>query len=125
MSELMMENIKIESEKLTATLAGSGLHLLADKLVDCFDSSGAINYLDITFEHEDTKELYSVTMSKLSGISQGEKIAILNAELNQAKKERDDLANEVNNALQSNDYYGGILNPIVERLCKLLDRIKG
>ena len=80
MSDLSMDNVVIEANKLSATLNGNALHVVADKLVDCFDSSGAVNYLDIAFEHHESKEVYNLTMIKQSGVSQGEVIARLKAD---------------------------------------------
>lgn len=121
--EMTMENVKIEGSKLSATMVGNALHLVADKLVDCFDESGAINYLDISFEHANSKEVYNLVMTKQSGISQGEKISILNAELEIARDASKRLTDVLCRALMSNDVYGGMLAPIVDDANALIEEL--
>lgn len=45
------------------------MHLFADAFGEQFYGSGATNFLTMSFEHGESKELFEVTMQKVSGES--------------------------------------------------------
>ena len=54
----------------------SPLHLLADSLIDYFDSSEAVNYIEQTFAcNHDSSKSFVITMQKVEGLTPCEKLA--------------------------------------------------
>lgn len=54
----------------------SPLHLLADSLIDYFDSSEAVNYIEQTFAcNHDSSNSFVITMQKVEGLTPCEKLA--------------------------------------------------
>ncbi|AUR94072.1 coil containing protein [Vibrio phage 1.191.O._10N.286.52.B4] len=91
-------NVEVSEDNLSAKLSGGAVHLLADALVSCFKGSGAINHLECSFEDPEDSEGYTILMQKNSGITQGEKIAGL-------EKDVENLRNALEGAMSIKDLW--------------------
>lgn len=73
----------------------SPLHLLADSLIDYFDSSEAVNYIEQTFTcNNDNSKSFVITMRKVEGLTPCEKLAkaeSLNADMYEMLESKLDL----------------------------------
>lgn len=70
------------------TFSGLAVQLMADCFADQFKSSGAINYLELLFEHAEVGEM-TVTMQRVEGLTPAQKLAAAEqriAELEQAMR---------------------------------------
>jgi hypothetical protein len=56
------------------TFSGLAVQLMADCFADQFKSSGAINYLELLFEHAEVGEM-TVTMQRVEGLTPAQKLA--------------------------------------------------
>lgn len=72
------------------TFSGFAVQLMAECFADQFKSSGAINYLELLFEHAEVGEM-TVTMQRVEGLTPAQKLAVAEqrvAELERAEKEQ-------------------------------------
>lgn len=74
------------------TFSGFAVQIMAESFADQFRESGAVNYLELLFEHEEIG-LLTVTMQRTQGLTPAQKLA-------RAESERDELARQVS-ALQT------------------------
>lgn len=76
------------------TFSGFAVQLMAESFVDQFKSSGAVNYLELVFEHVDVGQM-TVTMQRVEGLTPAQKLAQAEArieelELRHRQRDRDD-----------------------------------
>lgn len=72
------------------TFSGFAVQLMAECFAYQFKSSGAINYLELLFEHAEVGEM-TVTMQRVEGLTPAQKLAVAEqrvAELERAEKEQ-------------------------------------
>lgn len=68
------------------------LHELADQLLDYFEGTEAVNYIEHTFEcREDSSKSFVVTMQRVEGLTPCEKLAEANREIEKLKSENSEL----------------------------------
>jgi hypothetical protein len=68
------------------------LHELADALIDYFDETGAVNYIEQTFEcKEDSSKSFVLTMQKTEGLTPCQKLAVANEEIKKLQAENAEL----------------------------------
>jgi len=68
------------------------LHELADALIDYFDETGAVNYIEQTFEcKEDSSKSFALTMQKTEGVTPCQKLAEANEEIKKLQAENAEL----------------------------------
>lgn len=68
------------------------LHELADALIDYFDETGAVNYIEQTFEcKEDSSKSFVLTMQKTEGVTPCQKLAEANEEIKKLQAENAEL----------------------------------
>lgn len=85
------------------------MHLLADSLIDYFEGSSAVNYIEHTFQcKNDESKSFVMTMQKVEGLTPCQKLAKaekLNAEMYEMLEKVEDeithLVNEINKELMS------------------------
>lgn len=61
------------------TFSGLAVQLMADSFADQFKKSGAVNYLELLFEHADVGQM-TVTMQRVEGLTPAQKLAKSDAE---------------------------------------------
>ena len=70
------------------------LHALADSLIDYFEGTNAVNYIEHTFECiEDTSKSFVLTMQKVEGLTPCEKLALANEEIAKLQAENAEFKN--------------------------------
>lgn len=72
------------------TFSGVAIQIMAEAFADQFKSSGAVNYLELLFDHSEVGPL-TVTMQRVEGLTPAQKLAAVEAQLEAAQKERDEL----------------------------------
>lgn len=73
------------------TFSGFAIQLMAESFADQFRESGAINYLELLFEHKDIGPL-TVTMQRTQGLTPAQKLTKAEAERDALKADYDKLA---------------------------------
>ncbi|HHH2164113.1 TPA: hypothetical protein ACPZGA_003572 [Yersinia enterocolitica] len=68
------------------TFSGLAIQIMAESFADQFKSSGAVNYLELLFEHSEIGPL-TVTMQRVEGLIPAQKLAAVEAQLEAAQKE--------------------------------------
>lgn len=69
----------------------SVMHVIADKLLEHFDLTGAINYLEQTFESkDDPSKSFVLTMQMREGLTPCEKLATAEQRIAELEKELND-----------------------------------
>lgn len=77
------------------TFSGFAVQIMAESFADQFRESGAVNYLELLFEHKEIGPL-TVTMQRTQGLTPAQKLA-------KAEAERDELARQVSALQLSHD----------------------
>lgn len=78
--EIYLKDMSIEEKGVSMQLEGSPLHILAASFIEQFKDFGADNYLEIKFTDRETRELYTLTIQKASGLTPADKAARLTKE---------------------------------------------
>lgn len=68
------------------TFSGVAIQIMAEAFADQFKSSGAVNYLELLFDHSEVGPL-TVTMQRVEGLTPAQKLAAVEAQLEAAQKE--------------------------------------
>lgn len=68
------------------TFSGLAIQIMAEAFADQFKSSGAVNYLELLFDHSEVGPL-TVTMQRVEGLTPAQKLAAVEAQLEAAQKE--------------------------------------
>ena len=64
------------------------LHELADQLLDYFEGTEAVNYIEQTFEcKKDSSKSFVLTMQRVEGLTPCEKLAAANEEIERLKSD--------------------------------------
>lgn len=90
----------------------SVMHVIADELLEHFDFTGAINYLEQTFESkDDPSKSFVLTMQMLEGLTPCEKLFAAEQRIAELEKELND--------------YKVALCEYANQLCKIKDVVSG
>ncbi|HEN3551558.1 TPA: hypothetical protein U5E08_003928 [Yersinia enterocolitica] len=65
------------------TFSGLAIQIMAESFADQFKSSGAVNYLELLFDHSEVGPL-TVTMQRVDGLTPAQKLATAEAALSAA-----------------------------------------
>ncbi|TPW52386.1 hypothetical protein FKD06_07720 [Serratia sp. SRS-8-S-2018] len=98
------------------TFSGLAVQLMADCFADQFKSSGAINYLELLFEHAEVGEM-TVTMQRVEGLTPAQKLAAAEqriAELEAIRADTSQVFKEIGNELGCNPDNESIMMAIDE-----------
>lgn len=68
------------------TFSGLAIQIMAESFADQFKSSGAVNYLELLFDHSEVGPL-TVTMQRVEGLTPAQKLAAVEAQLEAAQQE--------------------------------------
>lgn len=66
------------------TFSGLAIQIMAESFADQFKSSGAVNYLELLFDHSEVGPL-TVTMQRVEGLTPAQKLAAVEAQLEKAE----------------------------------------
>lgn len=69
------------------TFSGLAIQVMAEAFADQFKSSGAVNYLELLFEHSEIGPL-TVTMQRVDGLTPAQKLAAVEDQLEAAQRDR-------------------------------------
>ncbi|HDL6653426.1 hypothetical protein [Yersinia enterocolitica] len=67
------------------TFSGLAIQIMAESFADQFKSSGAVNYLELLFDHSEVGPL-TVTMQRVDGLTPAQKLATAEAALSAANE---------------------------------------
>ena len=105
------------------TFSGLAVQLMAESFADQFKQSGAVNYLELLFEHADVGQM-TVTMQRVEGLTPAQKLA-------KSEAERDELLAALEKAFPELDKIDRhclgwpFVSEPVEILRKAIARVKG
>ena len=71
--EVYIEELKIDKNGLNARMTGTPLHLFAEAIVENFKESGATNFVEMQFTHEELGH-FVLTMQKSDGLTPAAKL---------------------------------------------------
>ncbi|CAM3593667.1 hypothetical protein BS639_22840 [Rouxiella silvae] len=101
------------------TFSGFAIQLMAESFADQFRESGAINYLEMLFEHKDIGPL-TITMQRTQGLTPVQKLSKAEAERDVLKADNDKLAASLSTLMEQL----AITNEAVKRETKLANQYR-
>lgn len=109
------------------TFSGLAVQLMAESFADQFKQSGAVNYLELLFEHADVGQM-TVTMQRVEGLTPAQKLAKAEAERDELLAAlvafREDVSDNRHAELASVDPYS-IDQEVLDKIDAAIARAKG
>ncbi|WP_211130686.1 hypothetical protein [Serratia surfactantfaciens] len=97
------------------TFSGLAVQLMADCFADQFKSSGAINYLELLFEHAEVGEM-TVTMQRVEGLTPAQKLAAAEQRIAELEEQSEQFKKELHNESAANAHAYERIRELEKRL---------